>query len=88
MATSEEQEGLICVDAAYNEVDCDDASAAFRVTPEEAKERAAAIKKAAEVPSTAPAEPAEPAEAAPVEEKAVEAAPKNKAVTASQKQNK
>lgn len=74
MAKSEEQEGLICVDAGYNEVDCDDERSAFRVTPEEAKERAAAIKKAAEVPVTAPAE------AEPVEEKAVEAAPKNKAV--------
>ena len=82
MAKQEQQEdGLICVDQNYHQVDCDDERAAFRVSPEDAKERAAAVQKAAEVPATAPAADAVPAE---VEEKAVEEAPKNKAVSAKQ----
>lgn len=91
MAKQEQQEqqedDLICVDQDYNEVNCDDEQAAFRVTPEDAKERNAAVKKAAEVPAPEPAPEAEVgAEDAtePVEEKAVPSAPTNKAVSAKQ----
>ncbi len=47
---------VICTNADYNEVPCDDTSAAWRLSRKEAKARADAL--AAPVPSTVPAEPA------------------------------
>lgn len=63
---------LICTDASYNEVDCEDARAAWRMTREEAKAKGGKVSKAKPAPAEEKAEPEPPAT------KAVSAAPANK----------